>query len=65
MTIPAPREMKADNGPAILGSVPVARPVMRINSRDLFREMREVEIVHEGRIYRLRMTQLNKLILTA
>jgi hemin uptake protein HemP len=39
--------------------------VERINSSDLFREMREVEIAHGGRIYRLRLTQLNKLILTA
>lgn len=41
------------------------QPITRINSRDLFRQMREVEIAHEGRIYRLRLTQLNKLILTA
>ena len=39
--------------------------VMRIKSRDLLQQMREVEIDHEGRIYRLRVTQLNKLILTA
>jgi hemin uptake protein HemP len=39
--------------------------VTRIKSRDLFQQMREVEIDHEGRIYRLRLTQLNKLILTA
>ena len=32
---------------------------------DLFRQGREVEIDHQGRIYRLRLTQLNKLILTA
>jgi hemin uptake protein HemP len=40
-------------------------PVMRLQSRELFRLGREVEIDHEGRIYRLRLTQLNKLILTA
>jgi hemin uptake protein HemP len=40
-------------------------PARRIKSQDLFRQMREVEIDHEGRIYRLRLTQLNKLILTA
>lgn len=39
--------------------------VVRIKSEDLFRQMREVEIEHQGRIYRLRLTQLNKLILTA
>jgi hemin uptake protein HemP len=40
-------------------------PARRIKSQDLFQQMREVEIDHEGRIYRLRLTQLNKLILTA
>jgi len=38
---------------------------IRIKSEDLFRQLREVEIDHRGRIYRLRLTQLNKLILTA
>jgi hemin uptake protein HemP len=42
-----------------------ASSVTRIKSQDLFRQAREVEIDHEGRIYRLRLTQLNKLILTA
>lgn len=39
--------------------------VRRLKSEDLFQQLREVEIDHEGRIYRLRLTQLNKLILTA
>lgn len=39
--------------------------VTRLRSEDLFRQRREVEIEHQGRIYRLRLTQLNKLILTA
>lgn len=38
---------------------------VRIKSEDLFSQGREVEIDHHGRIYRLRLTQLNKLILTA
>lgn len=42
-----------------------AAGVLRIKSEDLLREQREVEIDHHGRIYRLRLTQLNKLILTA
>jgi hemin uptake protein HemP len=45
-----------------------AEPVeqtVRLRSEDLFRHQREVEIEHDGRIYRLRLTQLNKLILTA
>ncbi|WP_151636775.1 hemin uptake protein HemP [Noviherbaspirillum aerium] len=39
--------------------------VTRIKSEDLLQQQREVEIDHHGRIYRLRLTQLNKLILTA
>lgn len=39
--------------------------VTRLRSEDLFQQRREVEIEHQGRIYRLRLTQLNKLILTA
>jgi hemin uptake protein HemP len=44
------------------GAAPTVR---RLRSEDLFQQLREVEIDHEGRIYRLRLTQLNKLILTA
>ncbi len=44
---------------------PVAQGAPRIKSEDLFQYQREVEIDHQGRIYRLRLTQLNKLILTA
>jgi hemin uptake protein HemP len=44
---------------------PESRSARRLQSRDLFQQGREVEIDHEGRIYRLRLTQLNKLILTA
>lgn len=44
------------------GTLAAAR---RFKSEDLFQQLREVEIDHEGRIYRLRLTQLNKLILTA
>lgn len=40
-------------------------PIVRIKSQDLFQKMRELEIDHGGRIYKLRLTQLNKLILTA
>ena len=42
-----------------------ATRVTRIKSEDLLQQHREVEIDHHGRIYRLRLTQLNKLILTA
>lgn len=46
------------------GNAPAAGTV-RIKSEDLFQQRREIEIDHQGRIYRLRLTQLNKLILTA
>jgi hemin uptake protein HemP len=52
------------NADAPAGGV-VTASVIRIKSKDLLQQMREIEIDHEGRIYRLRLTQLNKLILTA
>ncbi|MFJ7568103.1 hemin uptake protein HemP [Herminiimonas sp. NPDC097707] len=64
MTIPASRKAQDTTIPAACNKA-AEQAVTRINSRDLFRQMREVEIAHEGRIYRLRLTQLNKLILTA
>lgn len=42
-----------------------AGTTIRLQSRDLFAQAREVEIDHGGRIYKLRLTQQNKLILTA
>jgi hemin uptake protein HemP len=65
MTRPSRQGANAAAGPAPRTSAPAPTPVTRIRSEDLFRHMREVEIDHEGRIYRLRLTQLNKLILTA
>lgn len=56
-------EVRDANAAADSGAAPTS--VMRIKSQDLFRQMREIEIDHEGRIYRLRLTQLNKMILTA
>ncbi|MFZ4878316.1 hemin uptake protein HemP [Janthinobacterium sp. Mn2066] len=43
----------------------MAQPARRITSEALLQQGREVEIEHSGKIYRLRVTQLNKLILTA
>ncbi len=37
----------------------------RIRLTDLLKQMREIEIDHDGKIYRLRLTQANNLILTA
>lgn len=41
------------------------QPLRRFTTAGLMQDQREVEIEHAGRIYRLRITQLNKLILTA
>ncbi len=41
-----------------------AQPV-RLNSQDLLRTAKAVEIEHDGKIYQLRVTRLGKLILTA
>lgn len=50
----------------LASSKPAANtPLVRIKSADLFQKAREIEIDHEGRIYRMRLTNLNKLILTA
>lgn len=37
----------------------------RVQLQDLLQQRREIEIDHDGKIYRLRLTQANKLILTA
>jgi hemin uptake protein HemP len=44
-------------------------PIIRISdgeidSRELFQTAREIRIRHDGNVYRLRLTSLNKLILT-
>lgn len=46
------------------GEAPSAQ-INRFNSADLLGVQREIEIDHGGRIYRLRVTQSNKLILIA
>lgn len=51
--------------PARVSATMPAAPVQRINSAALMEGKRELEIEHSGKIYRLRVTQLNKLILTA
>ena len=45
-------------------AAPSAQPV-RLNSQDLLRQAKAVQIEHDGKIYELRVTRLNKLILTA
>lgn len=58
MTTPASSQHAAPPSPR------QAQPV-RLNSHDLLQQARTVEIEHDGKIYALRLTRLNKLILTA
>ena len=37
----------------------------RLDSRELFRHAKTIEIEHKGKLYTLRVTRLGKLILTA
>ncbi|WP_426339098.1 hemin uptake protein HemP [Pseudoduganella sp. S-14] len=62
-TIDAPKP-KAAAAPAAQQPTP-AQPLRRYTTAGLMDDQREIEIEHAGRIYRLRITQLNKLILTA
>jgi len=49
----------------VAAAVQAVKPIKRISSASLMEGGRELEIEHAGRTYRLRITQLNKLILTA
>ncbi|MFC5476428.1 hemin uptake protein HemP [Paraherbaspirillum soli] len=60
-----PREAELEKKQISSITQSVASAVTRIKSQDLFKQMRELEIDHGGRIYKLRLTHLNKLILTA
>ena len=56
------RKPIAAAGQAVQQPAPTLR---RFTTASLMQDQREIEIEHAGRIYRLRITQLNKLILTA
>lgn len=58
-------ELKVDEAGSEGRSRQAGSAIRCISSRDLLGDTRELEIDHEGRIYRLRLTQSNKLILTA
>jgi hemin uptake protein HemP len=59
---------RAETGEAGQVEAEVSRSIAlagnRLESRDLFVGTREITIGHEGEVYRLRLTALNKLILT-
>ncbi|USX28422.1 hemin uptake protein HemP [Oxalobacteraceae bacterium OTU3CINTB1] len=61
LTMPVPQPARPSH--AVVSSA--VSPVKRVNSAGLMEGGRELEIEHAGRVYRLRVTQLNKLILTA
>lgn len=50
---------------AARSTAPAASSVRRLTSAGLMQDQREVEIEHGNKVYRLRITQLGKLILTA
>jgi len=60
---PAPKS-ESSNGAAASGATEAAAGV-RISTGDLFGSAREIVLVHNGREYRLRITQQGKLLLTA
>lgn len=65
MTTTLPLSHPARPSHAVVSAVAAVSPVKRISSAGLMEGGRELEIEHAGRVYRLRVTQLNKLILTA
>lgn len=64
-----PTQRETETPDTVFASAPSsssdANSLIRIKSQDLFQLKREIEIEHAGRIYRLQLTQSNKLILTA
>jgi hemin uptake protein HemP len=52
-------------GAATLTAPLAGQPPVRLTTAKLMQGQKEIEIEHAGKIYRLRVTQLNKLILTA
>ena len=57
--------MKNDQKTAIPFSENASQPPARVRSDALLGQANELVIIHNGREYRLRMTQNGKLILTA
>jgi hemin uptake protein HemP len=64
-TTPAMPPVVATHPVSAAVAAQVVKPVKRTNTASLMDGGRELEIEHSGRVYRLRITQLNKLILTA
>lgn len=60
-------QVQVSDEPPAVSAAPLGatQPAPRISSRELIKDGNGVEIDHDGRIYKLRITQLGKLILTA
>jgi hemin uptake protein HemP len=56
--------LKRDPAADVRPPPPDGSPKPRLSSDELFRGRHEVEIEHQGEIYRLRVTRAGKLILT-
>ena len=65
IAMPIQHEPEASNTECESASNSKKNSLIRIKSEDLFQLKREIEIEHAGRIYRLQLTQSNKMILTA
>ena len=65
-TLPAsPLPPACSTGAQPRACTPASSAPRRVSSATLMGDGRSIEIEHGGRIYQLRITQLNKLILTA
>jgi hemin uptake protein HemP len=65
IAMPIQHEPETTNTECVSASNSKKNLHIRIKSEDLFQLNREIEIEHAGRIYRLQLTQSNKMILTA
>ena len=60
-----PRAAQAAPNPTLAPASSDTRPGLRLSTEDLFAGNREIALMHNGREYRLRITQQGKLLLTA
>jgi hemin uptake protein HemP len=58
-----PQELSQPS-PALLKPVSNTVPPLRLASQDILQGHQEIEIEHQGMVYRLRCTSMGKLILT-
>ncbi len=54
----------SQTSPALLKPASAVAAPLRLHSRDILQGHQEIEIEHQGMVYRLRCTSMGKLILT-